>query len=220
MTKADADLLETMLLELGRRFDDSLRVLEWGSGLSTLHYPVWLGRQGIRVTWTAVEHDRDLFCSALEQTLRARGAVIAWAEDIRAEADVRLNGAGVVAVVFDKGPISPFDVNPMRYVDRQKDLDDYVGLPAALGLRFHAIIVDGRKRRRCLIQAASLLEEGGIALLHDAQRPYYQEAFASFRSGRRIGDELWIGAQYETDFSELVPEDALSSTGFDYVPGT
>ena len=26
-----------------------------------------------------------------------------------------------------------------------------------------------------------------------------------FRSGRRIGDELWIGAQVNTDFSDLCP---------------
>ena len=220
MTESDADLLEEILVKLGRRFGDTLRVLEWGSGLSTLHYPYVLEEQGISVRWTAVEHNRQFFRWAFESKLREQGASIVWVEDPRDGTSLMLDGPGVMAVVFDKGEINPFDPNPTRYVDRGRNLDDYVALPATLGVRFHVVIVDGRKRRRCLTKAASLLDEGGVALLHDAQRPYYESAFSSFRSGRRIGDELWIGAQHETDFSDLVPEEALSKTGFDYVPGT
>ena len=122
--------------------------------------------------------------------------------------------------MFDKGRINPFDSNPMRYSERAKDLDDYVALPASLGLRFHSVIVDRWKRRRCLLEAASLLEDGGVALLHDAQRPYYHPGFVAYRASRRIGDELWIGAQDDTDFAEVVPEAALASPGFDYRPGS
>jgi glycosyltransferase involved in cell wall biosynthesis len=218
-TPGDADLLEEILLRLGGRFDGRLSVLEWGSGLSTLHYPAWLVEQGIQVSWTVIEHDRGLFREALEADLRDRGARIVMAEELEG-AGKQPNEPGITAVVFDEGRISPFDENPLRYVDREKDLDDYVGLPASLGLRFHVVIVDGRKRRRCLIEAASLLEERGVAVLHDAQRPYYHSAFGQFASGRRVGDELWIGAQYETDFTDVVPDAALAVPGFDYVPGT
>jgi glycosyl transferase family 2 len=222
MTPADADLLEGILDRLARRFGGELRVLEWGSGLSTLHYPAWLSARGVRVSWTTIEHDRALFRHSIEAELRARDATIVWSEELR-DTPLRLGGddhTGVVAVVFDKGPINPFDGNPMRDAERAKDLDDYVGFPAAHGARFHVTIVDGRKRRRCLLEAAALLEPGGIALLHDAQRPYYHGAFAAFRSGRRIGDELWIGAQETTDFSDLVSPEALESPGIDYTPGT
>jgi hypothetical protein len=78
----------------------------------------------------------------------------------------------------------------------------------------------GRKRRRCLLEAASLLEPGGVALLHDAQHPYYHPAFAAYRSGRRIGDELWIGALDDRDFSDLVPVESLDAPGIAYLPGT
>jgi hypothetical protein len=175
----------------------------------------------VQLAWITIEHDRDLFRQTLEPELRRRQAKIFWSEELLASPELGLPPTpGVTAFVFDEGQIAPFDTNPDRYADRLKNLDDYVNLPASLGLRFHAVIVDGRKRRRCLLEAASLLEPGGVALLHDAQRPYYHSAFESFRSGRRIGDELWIGAQHETDFGDVVPQPALASRGFEYVPGT
>jgi hypothetical protein len=222
MTAGDADLLQEILARLAARFGGELRVLEWGAGLSTLHYPAWLAANGVRVSWLAIEHDRDLFGASLAGPLRAQGATVVQAEALPGDATAILPGrfTGVTAVVFDKGPINPFDANPTRYAERAKDLDDYVGLPARLGVRVHVAIVDGRKRRRCLVEAASLLEPGGVALLHDAQRPYYHPAFAAYRSGRRIGDELWIGGLDGTDFSDLVPGEALAAPGIAYVPGT
>ena len=221
MTAADADLLEDVLERVAHQFGGDLRVLEWGGGLSTLHYPDWLARRGARVSWTTIEHDRGLFRGSLEPTLRERGATIVWSEDIAATMPALADPGrrGVTAVVFDKGAINPFDANPSRYTERAKDLDDYVTLPASFGLRFHVVIVDGRKRRRCLLEAARLLEPGGIALLHDAQRPYYHPAFTAYRCSRRIGDELWVGALHDTDFEDVVPAAALSSPGFEYTPG-
>ena len=55
-----------------------------------------------------------------------------------------------------------------------------------------------------------MLEDGGIVLLHDAQRERYRTGMSYFRSGRRIGDELWIGAQVVTDFSDLVRPEAFA----------
>ena len=217
-TPADADLIELILRRLAGRFEDHLRVFEWGSGLSTLHYPHWLADQGVRVLWIAVEHDRGWFRKALEPELRARGATIVASEGLEgARPRLRADATGVVVVTFDKGP-DPRDPTPEWYVDPTLELDDYVALPSALGLRYHAALVDGRKRRRCLLEAAGMLERDGVALLHDAERPYYQSAFSAFRSGRRIGDELWIGTQTDTDFSDLVPAQALSSPGFAHDP--
>ena len=142
-----------------------------------------------------------------------------WAEDLPPSGAASLSdGPGVTAIVFDKGP-QPFDGSPTQLVDCAKDLDDYVALPGQLGRRYHAVLVNGRKRRRCLSEAADLLEENGVALLHDAQRPYYHEAFTAFRSGRRVGDELWIGAQAATDFADVVSPKGLAALGIDYVPG-
>ena len=49
----------------------------------------------------------------------------------------------------------------------------------------------------------------GMPATH-AQREHYHAGMSYFRSGRRIGDELWIGAQVNTDFSDLVPPEAFA----------
>ena len=208
-TVRDADLLEEILAALATRTGGHLRVLEWGSGLSTMHYPRRLLSLGVTVTWITLENDRDFFKEHMATSLLQQDARVVWSEDrSRSLRSAWSSSPGITAIVFDKGTISPFD--PARSADRYVDLDDYVDTPRTLGMRFHAVIVDGRKRRRCLEEAASLLEDGGVALLHDAERPYYHCAFAAFRSGRRIGDQLWIGAQHDTDFMDLMPASALS----------
>jgi hypothetical protein len=212
----DADLLEEVLGTLAERSGGVLEVLEWGSGLSTLHYPDWLARRGVRVSWTTLEYDREFFRTFLEPGLLQRDARVVWSEELASRGDALTDRAGVTAVVFDEGRIDPIE-GSARAADRLRDLDDYVALPGTLGRRFHAVLVDGRKRRRCLREAAKLLDDDGVALLHDAQRPYYHCAFAAFRSGRRIGDELWIGAQAVTDFADLVPREALGESTRDQV---
>jgi hypothetical protein len=54
------------------------------------------------------------------------------------------------------------------------------------------VIVDGRLRRRCLIEASRL---SSVIVLHDAQREYYHCAFSLFAYQGRVGDMLWIGCQ-------------------------
>ena len=78
--------------------------------MSTLHYPGWLRSRGVRVDWTALEHDRDLFRDALEAALRARGAEIIWAEDVPVELDAA-HAEALRVIVFDEGSIDPSDAS-------------------------------------------------------------------------------------------------------------
>ena len=55
-------------------------------------------------------------------------------------------------------------------------LDEYVDYPTLLGLKFDFVIVDGRKRRRCIEVSKKIVSEDGVIILHDAQRPYYWPA--------------------------------------------
>ena len=66
-------------------------------------------------------------------------------------------------LAFDKGPLQPYLEGHDR--DRLADLDAYVAYPATLDRRFDFIFVDGRKRRRCLIEAAQLLKPNGAVVL-------------------------------------------------------
>ena len=205
-TVADGDLLERILEGLARRPGRELRVLEWGSGLSTLYYPRWLQSRGVVVAWIALEYDREFFRTYLEPSLRCQGARVIWSEQLE-ESSLRAGNSpgsspGVTAIVFDKGTVSPWTRG--RLADRTVDLDEYVQAPRSFGIRFDAVLVDGRKRRRCLEEAAALLAERGVVVLHDAERTDYHCAFAAFRSGRRIGDQFWIGAQYDADFEDIL----------------
>jgi len=111
------------------------------------------------------------------------------------------------AVVFDAGDLRPFD--PDRDRDRDADLDDYVTLPGSLEMRFDIVLVDGRKRRRCLLEASRLLNDAGIVVLHDAWRAYYQCAFDAYPFARRIGDMLWVGAQRDPELDSILPRHAF-----------
>jgi hypothetical protein len=86
-----------------------------------------------------------------------------------------------------------FDVGNDNLKQRNINMDDYVRYPMTLGKKFDFILVDGRKRRRCLINASQLLNAGGVVALHDAQRKYYHCAFASFKTSKFLSTTLWTG---------------------------
>jgi hypothetical protein len=60
---------------------------------------------------------------------------------------------------------------------------DYCKSAITTGMKFHMIIVDGRDRVNCCIQAVQSLTENGVVVLDDSERPEYQEAHAFFKAG-------------------------------------
>lgn len=205
MTVRDGDLLELLLLAHAARAGAPVDVLEWGAGRSSLYYSARLEEQGLLESWLSVEHNRGFFLSEIEPELARRPSASYVLSEDHVPALARTT---LTAVVFDGGDLQPYD--PDREEDRRADLDGYVGLPASLGRRFDIVVVDGRKRRRCLLEASSLLSENGIAILHDAWRPYYQCAFGAFAFSRRVGDELWVGAQRDPALEEILPAHAFT----------
>lgn len=221
MTARDADTLEAVFRAVARRVAPAPpRILEWGCGLSTLHYTRSLYEVDDRFLWVTVEHDRRFFVERVAPYLNLWSRAKLLLVDNNDKLDVELSRDpprnGVLALVYDGGKLTPF--KPGCIGDRAADLDAFVAGPSRLNMTFDAIFVDGRKRRRCLLEASRLVAEDGIVLLHDAQRPYYQCAWSAYHQGQRIGDELWVGAQQPTDFSDLVPEEALKGPGFAYDP--
>lgn len=75
----------------------------------------------------------------------------------------------------------------------KQPMEQYVNYPFTTHARFDFVLVDGRKRRRCLITASKLLAPGGVVVLHDAEREYYHSAFEHYTAHERVGDKLWIG---------------------------
>lgn len=142
----------------------ALEVLEWGSGGSTLHLTSFLRQRGIAYRWLSLEYN-------------AR-----WYRQVqRATCDDRC-----IELVL-------FDVGNARLRQRHTDMTAYVNYPSTLARAFDLVLVDGRKRRRCLLEARSLLKPSGVVLLHDAERSHYQCAFAAYPSGKFLTKHLWLG---------------------------
>jgi hypothetical protein len=208
MSVTDADLFEALLLRKART-DAPVEVLEWGSGKSTFYYTDVLSEAGFDYRWLSLEYDRAFFRDDIEPRLdELESAVVHYVTDEEA-ADLDLpagppRGRSVEFVVFDKGRLKP--MLRSGKADRLVEMDAYVELPARQGRRFDVVLVDGRKRRRCLLEARAVLDDAGVALLHDAWRPYYHCAFDAYRAQRRIGDILWIGTEREPSYLDTLLE--------------
>ena len=163
MTQPEISFLEQTLVSLARK-RRVLECLEWGAGGSTVHFTRFLDGRRIDYQWLALEHDPQWF----EKVTAAIGA------------------NPKVRVVY-------FDIGAGDAHWKSVTMDDYVHYPRTLRRKYDFILVDGRKRRRCLLEAASVLKAAGRVVLHDASRKYYHCAFERYRISKMALPDLWIG---------------------------
>lgn len=211
MSVRDADLIEQQVRTIAQS-RDTFTILEWGSGASTLTFTDAISDSGCQYLWVALEHDRQFFEQTLEARLRAKSHTCIVKQtkgNPLPQPSIQIQRPAIVAWVFDCGELRP-DLG--RLVDREADLDEYVALPRSLGIKFDLIVIDGRKRRRCLLEAAQLLALDGIVLLHDAQRSHYHSGFYPYRTWIFLGDELWAGSLEDRDLEKLFPENAFTGS--------
>lgn len=141
-----------------------LKILEWGSGGSTVYFSKFLKNIGIPYKWISIEYNKN------------------WYEKVKNQ------------IEGDPGTdIKLFDVGNNHLRQKNNEMNEYVNYPNTLGEEFDFIFVDGRKRRRCLIEAEKFLKPKGVVFLHDAQRKYYHCAFNIFDGGRFMSMFLWRG---------------------------
>ncbi|GAA1879978.1 hypothetical protein GCM10009753_04100 [Streptantibioticus ferralitis] len=214
MSPRDGDLIKTILLNAAERSAQQLRVLEWGSGQSTLSYTQILAAHELSFRWLALEYDREFFDTFVAPALLYQAdAVLRYVEDGRSlHGPARDGRAHIEAVCWNRTALRPSE----RSTDREADLDHYVNYPAATGHGFDVIIVDGRKRRRCLLAAADLMEADTVVLLHDARHPYYHCALDRYPASRFIGDDLWVGARSTARLNDVLAERAAMTTSLGY----
>jgi len=153
-----------------------LRALEWGVGFGTSHFAGLLPPGG---EWISIEHDS------------------AWVDRIRPNLPGNVN-------VYAVPPDNPAWSSESRD-GTYGDFRTYVDAPARFG-EYDFILVDGRARAACLHRARNLLAEGGVVVLHDANRDFLREPWdlypcqTFFRDYRLYAGGLWIGsADRETD---------------------
>ncbi|MVN92420.1 FkbM family methyltransferase [Mucilaginibacter aquatilis] len=75
---------------------------------------------------------------------------------------------------FDKITSTKPDNAEMIFCELQRD-GDYCRMPVKLGEEFDIIIVDGRDRVNCCIQAVEALSANGVIVLDDSERPGYRD---------------------------------------------
>lgn len=139
------------------------RVLEWGSGSSTL----WLADRAATVD--SIEHDPS------------------WAEAMRPRlpAHVTLH---VVPPVPDPEPRTPSGKRGFEGLD----FTDYVHCADDLPGSFDLVVVDGRAREACLTRAADRLAPDGLVVVDNVDRARYRTAIAELadrltdRRGSRV----------------------------------
>lgn len=146
---------------LCRSGGDQLRVFEWGAGSSTIYYAKFLRAKGRKFQWFAMDNSEY------------------WSGQCRSEL-ARLGLSEQVTVDCSNFPAywehpgsSPGNPVVPETVNASREVAEYVEKPKALGGGFDVIFIDGRYRRRCLIEAKEALGPNGIVILHDAERTYY-----------------------------------------------
>jgi hypothetical protein len=212
MTERDFEIVSSVTEEALRQSNEVFVVVEWGSGKSTIAITQQLQATHKDFVYLSLENDRDFLIRNVLPHLEQSSVHIEYEGETNAEFvrhQVAEQSKRIIIVSWAYGPLFPAQKGRFS-PDASADLDDYVSLP---GKTFEAIdlaIVDGRKRRRCLVEASKLLKNSGVVFLHDAYRPYYSCAFDAFRLGERIGDELWIGS-HRGDFKA---HEVLSPTAY------
>lgn len=168
MKRSEIRHLENALVRLFNDYDRPLEILEWGSGGSTHHFTDFLEKNNIPYTWTSLEYNKN------------------WYQKISKE-----------VVENQKIQMYLFDVGNNSLRQRETNMDGYINFPKTTGKKFDLMLVDGRKRRRCVLTAKDILSPKGVVFLHDAQRKYYQCVFDVFPGSRLLGVSLWRGDGYK-----------------------
>lgn len=180
-------------LASGRKVRDFLastpnaRVLEWGSGAST----VWLGKRSSEVF--SIESD------AAWANL-VRDSVPPHVHIVTPDIPVRVGRTGI----------------PSRRLGfRHLDFSHYVGAIDDVPGLFDVIVIDGRAREACLDKALTRLSPGGIILFDNTNRLRYRAALARYRHMVSVSSDIGLTPilmwPSRTSIVRLTPDYAASA---------
>ena len=160
---------------------DEPRVLEWGSGASS----VWLAKRAGSVT--SIEHDP------------------AWAEEI---GPVLPANAQVIAVPPTLASQGEDPIRSAKKGFEGLDFRDYVEAIDRQHGDFDLVVVDGRAREACLARAVDRVAPGGMIVVDNVERARYRQAID--RLGTRVSVDWTSGLTpslpYPTRTALLRPE--------------
>ena len=128
------------------------RVLEWGSGAST----VWLSQRAGSVV--SIEHDPRWAA----RTARALSARDADNVELRVVPPTRL--------------VPPGGVPSAKPGFAGLDFEEYADAVETVPGELDVVVIDGRAREACLVRAIDRLAAGGIIVFDNVDRPRYRDA--------------------------------------------
>ena len=139
-------------------------IFEWGIGGSTKYFTDVLAGLKVDFEWHTVEH-----CSI-------------WVDKVKSN----IEDHRVHFHVLDYGKYTCEET-------RSLCMKEYVNAPLIVEKKFDLMLVDGRKRARCLCAAKSLLKDDGVVFLHDASRVHYHSALKKYKTSKMVLPDLWKG---------------------------
>jgi hypothetical protein len=185
MMEDQIELVKKILLSFGK---NHLNILEWGAGGSTLYFTRFLERHGISYNWYSVEHR------------------VKWYDIIQKE----ITSPNIKLILKKQKADNPSTINLDHYVHYPRELTGKLGVREY----FDFILVDGRARARCLVEAKFLVKPGGIILLHDAEREKYHYVFQRFESWKMIESKdkphaIWMAGDIEKVMNPFLPKEEI-----------
>ena len=152
--------------QIRRTLTPGCRVLEWGSGGSTL----WLANQlPDSAHLTSVEHHPEWYAKVCQA--------------VGERDNVRLIHAGAAGPVGKSATIAEEDPTHLGGYVHAADTPAIEGEEPG----YDVVFVDGVARVACMEHARTLLRPGGTVFLHDAHRPWYDAGKACFVEHGTIG---------------------------------
>ena len=170
MHKGEIKEIKKRLLSLGKQ-NGKVDILEWGSGGSTYYFSKFLEDNNTEYTWTSIEYNRNWYNKVSDLIKECKNTRVIL-----------------------------FDVGNDNLRQRNIEMSEYVDYPKTLNKKFDFILVDGRKRRRCLIESRDLLSPNGAVYLHDAQRKHYHCALKNYPDSFFVGPFLWRGKNESVNY--------------------
>jgi FkbM family methyltransferase len=139
----------------------STRVLEWGSGGSTLFFSKFVK------SWDSVEHDA-VWIPSMQAFLESRPDLPVTYHPVPVAYDWKRHGIKECPDLTSVACSEPDKCKQCAW------FADYVALPQTLGRTYDVVVVDGRARVSCVHAAAPLLAPNGVVVIHDWERPWYK----------------------------------------------
>jgi GT2 family glycosyltransferase len=149
MTEYEINILKELLRLVG----NGVRVLEYGSGNSTLYFSQYLESLRYEYTWESVEYDKS------------------WQKHVKERLETyKIRGAKISLVDFK-------NIDPRKEQLSSKVRDKYIEDSVSMSDGYDIVLIDGRYRSRAYKHVFDNSPNKTIIIVMDSERKYYQKKY-------------------------------------------